>query len=200
MIALVDYGAGNVKSVARALRAVGGEVHLTADPQQIIDAERVVFPGQGHFGQAMQRLEQSGLSDAIRQAVAGGRPFLGICLGLQLLFEGSDEAPGARGLGLLPGRCVRFGEPLKVPQIGWNEVSTSGDDPVLSVIDGGYMYFVHSYFAPASDHGHVAATSDYGGPFAAAVRRDNVLATQFHPEKSGRLGLALLRRWLESSC
>ncbi len=221
MIAIVDYGAGNVRSVQKAFAAVGAATRLTADPAEIRAARRVVFPGQGHFGQSMARLRRDGLDRVLAEAVASGRPFLGICLGLQLLFDGSEEAPGVAGLGLLPGRCVRFAAPRNVPQIGWNSVRVTGQGSALDAVlalpspagpdtaarptdahqadarQDAHFYFVHSYHAVAESPADVAAVSDYDGDFTAAVRRDHLFAAQFHPEKSGRLGLALLRAWLD---
>lgn len=197
MIAVVDYGAGNVASVCKALEHLGHAAVLTADAAHLRRAERVVFPGQGHFGQAMQRLRATGLDTVLREVVASQTPFLGICLGLQLLFEGSDEAPGVAGLGLLRGHCVRFEAPLRTPQVGWNPVHTvRAGSPHDAHADGGHFYFVHSYHAQASDRDDVVAEADYGGRFVASVQRDHVFAVQFHPEKSGEAGLSLLRAWL----
>jgi glutamine amidotransferase len=145
----------------------------------------------------MQRLTATGLDDVLRDVVAGGKPFLGICLGLQLLFEGSDEAAGVAGLGILRGRCVRFAGPLRTPQVGWNAVRrTAQGSPHDALGDGAHFYFVHSYHALASDPADVVAVADYGGPFVASVQRGQVFAAQFHPEKSGEAGLALIRAWL----
>ncbi len=196
MIAVVDYGAGNVRSVLKALTSLGHEACLSADPQQLLSADMVLFPGQGHFGAAMERLAQSGLDSTLRQVVAQGTPFIGICLGLQLLFDGSDEAPSVAGLGLLPGRCVRFPTSVKVPQIGWNSIAVSAGASPIAHADDAFFYFVHSYHVVADDPSVVVAQADHGGPFTAAVWRDNLFAMQFHPEKSGRAGLALLRRCL----
>ncbi len=197
LIAVVDYGAGNVASVVRALRHLGGDAQLVSDPSELLAAERIVFPGQGHFGQAMRQLEATGLGRALRQGIDSGRPFLGICLGLQLLYQGSDEAPGVPGLGLLPGHCQRFAPGLPVPHVGWQQVRA----PFRSKRTGlenydDFYYFVHSYYAPA-DGVAVTAVADYGLRFAAAVRRDQLCAVQFHPEKSGRAGLDYLAAWLQ---
>lgn len=195
MIAIVDYGAGNVASVQKALHHLGRDAVLTADPAVLELADCVVFPGQGHFGQAMARLRETGLDQVLRRLIAADKPFVGICLGLQLLFEGSDEAPGVAGLGVLRGRCVAFAPPRKIPQIGWNglQIQRPGS-PMDAVADGAYFYFVHTYHAVASDPQDVVATADYDGPFTAAVARGNLFAAQFHPEKSGEVGLALLDR------
>jgi len=199
-ITVVDYGAGNVVSVLKALAHVGVDARLSGDPAVVRAADVVVFPGQGHFGQAMARLRQTGLDDALREVIAAGRPFIGICLGLQLLFSASDEAPGVAGLDVLPGRCVRFPDAVKVPQIGWNELAVGpAESPILDVDPGRFgrhYYFVHSYHARCEDAAAVAATAEHGEPFVAAVARDNLFAAQFHPEKSGRAGIALLRAFL----
>ena len=195
---VVDYGAGNVVSVLQALTRVGADPELSADPRRIAAADRLVFPGQGHFGQAMGRLRQTGLDDVLRDAIAAGRPFIGICLGLQLLFEGSDEAPEVAGLGVLAGRCTRFGDEVKVPQIGWNQVQRARKGTLLDAVDDGqHFYFVHSYHAVCADPGVLAGTAEHGGVFTAAVQRANLFAAQFHPEKSSAAGLALLAAALE---
>ena len=192
-VAVVDYDAGNVESVRKALAHLGVTPILTADAAVLRAASLVVFPGQGHFGQAMARLRETGLDRLIHDVVAAGTPFLGVCLGLQLLFEGSEEAPGVAGLGLLPGRSVRFVPPLKIPQIGWNAVDiTRSGTPLDAVATGSHFYFVHSYHAVADHPADVVATADHGGAFTAAVARDNLFACQFHPEKSGQVGLTLL--------
>jgi glutamine amidotransferase len=197
MIAIVDYGAGNVASVQKAFAHLGFEAVVSARRDVLHSASHVVFPGQGHFGQAMQRLRDSGLDIELRDIVDRGTPFLGICLGLQLLFDGSEEAPGVAGLGLLPGRCVRFDAALRTPQIGWNRVMVQRGGSALDAVPlASYWYFVHSYHAVASRSEDVVATADYGGPFTAAVARDNLLAVQCHPEKSGEVGLQFLQAWL----
>jgi len=194
MIAIVDYGAGNVASVQKALTFLGNTSLITSDPARIRAATQVIVPGQGHFGQAMQQLRTSGLDHVLREVVARGTPFLGICLGLQLLFEGSDEAPGVAGLGLLAGRCQRFGSAHKVPHMGWNRVTTTrAGSPFDHVLGNEYYYFAHSFYAVATNAIDAVAHTDYGGEFVAAVQRGNILATQFHPEKSGQAGLRLLR-------
>lgn len=201
MIAIVDYGAGNVASVLKALQHNGMACQLTDDPGLLREAACVVFPGQGHFGQAMARLSAKRLDTVLREVIASGKPFVGICLGLQLLFEGSDEAPGVAGLGVLRGRCVAFARPLKVPQIGWNQVDVRRPGSALDQIaDHSHFYFVHTYHAVAEDPADVVATADYGAPFVAAVQRRNVFAAQFHPEKSGQVGLDLLRAAVGAAC
>ena len=201
MIAVVDYGASNVTSVLRAFRAVGADAALTDDPAAVRVAERVVVPGVGNFAPARRRLDESGLSDAIADVARAGRPLLGICLGLQLLFEESEEAPGVAGLGLLAGRVARFRTDLPVPHVGWAQVrltSRGRSHPVLARAFGGdaaFFYHVHSYHpdgvAPPVD----LADAEYGAPFATIVGRDAVLGVQFHPEKSQTAGLALLREF-----
>ncbi len=196
MIAVVDYGAGNVASVVRALRHLGGDAQLVRDPDQLRTASHVVFPGQGHFAQAMRQLQASGLLPALRQSLQSGKPFLGICLGLQLLYQASDEAPGVAGLGLLPGQCHRFAPGLPVPHVGWQQLRAPAEPhPCGLESPGQFYYFVHSYYAPALGDA-VTALADYGVPFAAAVRQDNLCAVQFHPEKSGQAGLDYLAAWL----
>ncbi len=195
-VAVVDYGAGNVVSVIKALEHVGVDAALTADPSAILAADGVMFPGQGHFGQAMKRLRASGLDKTLDSAIRSGKPFLGVCLGLQLLFEGSDEAPGVDGLSVFKGRCERFGGDVKVPQIGWNAIDVQQPGVFGALDHGRHFYFVHSFHAVPDDPSVLAATATHGAPFCAAVARDNVMATQFHPEKSGRAGLDLLRRFV----
>lgn len=198
MIAIVDYGAGNVESVRRAIAEVGTDATLSADPAVLTAADVLVFPGQGHFGQAMARLRSGGLDEVLRRHVASGRPFVGVCLGLQLLFDRSDEAPGVAGLGVLAGEVRRFadrdaaGARVKIPQIGWNAVRRSRPGtPLDAVEDGTHFYFVHSYHVVPADAGVVAGVAEHGAPFVAAVARDNLFAAQFHPEKSGAAGLQL---------
>ena len=206
MIAIVDYGAGNVASVLKALHHLGAEAVVTADPAVLGAAAHVVFPGQGHFGQAMARLHATGLDAVLQDVLARGVPFTGICLGLQLLFEGSDEAPGVAGLGYFRGRCVSFQPPNKTPQIGWNDLrvhrqqakaESESSSPLDASFDGQHVYFVHSYHAVATEPEFVVATADYGGSFCAAVQRGPVFAAQFHPEKSGEVGLRLLRNCID---
>lgn len=189
---------GNLESVRRAVRRAGGEVELTRDPERVASAARLIVPGQGHFADGARALA-SPLGEALRASIARGTPFFGICLGLQLLFEGSDEAPGERGLAIFAGSVRRLsdgqriaGRPRKIPHMGWNEIEAR--HPILPARE--WFYFVHSYHAVPSDPSLVVATADYGEPVCAAVGRGNVLATQFHPEKSGPAGIALLSRFL----
>ncbi len=198
MIVVVDYGVNNLRSVVRALAAGGSPSTLTADPEVVRTAERLVVPGVGAFGQAMQNLTRTGLADAIRQVAGAGRPLLGICLGQQLFFERSEEAPGVAGLALLPGEVRRLPTTLPVPHVGWAEVTlTPGGlrHPALAPVfpDGKeFFYHVHSYCPAALAPDTVLGTADYGGPFATLVGRENLLGAQFHPEKSQRAGIALL--------
>ena len=199
MIAIIDYDAGNIKSVEKALQYLGQETVLTRDPEVILNAERTVLPGVGAFGDAMEKLRGYGLEPVIRDFVATGKPFLGICLGLQLLFSESEESPGVKGLGLLPGRIRRIpeGEGRKVPQIGWNDISIRPDSRLFAgVRDHSYVYFVHSYYLEAERPEDVAATTEYGALIHAAVESGNVFACQFHPEKSGHVGLRILQNFL----
>jgi glutamine amidotransferase len=202
MIAIVDYKAGNLTSVRLAFSALNREAVVSADPQVILSAERVVFPGVGAAGSAMENLRSLGLAPALREVAARGTPFLGICLGTQILFDSSEEDGGTPCLGILPGRVPRF-RPAdrrdKVPQIGWNQVKAARPHPLLDGIDDeSEFYFVHSYYpAPADPALAVGITSYAGVTFASMVAHGNVAATQFHPEKSGRIGLRLLRNFLE---
>ena len=199
MIAIIDYDAGNIKSVEKALQYLGQETVLTRDPEAILNAERAVLPGVGAFGDAMEKLRGYGLEPVIRDFVATGKPFLGICLGLQLLFSESEESPGVKGLGLLPGRIRRIpeGEGRKVPQIGWNDISIRPDSRLFAgVRDHSYVYFVHSYYLEAERPEDVAATTEYGALIHAAVESGNVFACQFHPEKSSDVGLKILKNFI----
>jgi glutamine amidotransferase len=197
-VALVDYGAGNLRSVAKALERSGLGVEWTADVAGVARADAVVLPGVGAFAAAAANLRAKGMDEAVRTAIESGRPYLGLCLGLQLLFEDSDEHALTRGLGLLRGHVRRFpervaGQPLRVPHIGWNEVRWSGEHPMRSALpERDVYYFVHSYRALPGDASDQAGTCDYGGAFAAAVAHRNVFAVQFHPEKSQAAGKRLL--------
>ncbi len=199
MIAVIDYDAGNIKSVQKALEFLGGEVLVTRDPDEILAAERVILPGVGNFGDAMEKLENFGLVSVIKEVARRRIPFLGICLGLQLLFEESEESPGVQGLGLLKGKIVRIPkeEGLKIPQIGWNCLEyPSGGKLFQDVPEGSYVYFVHSYYLQADDKEIVKATAEYGVKVEASVEQDNIFACQFHPEKSSDVGLQILRNFL----
>jgi imidazole glycerol phosphate synthase glutamine amidotransferase subunit len=197
-IVLLDYGAGNLRSVAKAFEHEGAEVTLTSDPAVARGAERLVLPGQGHFGQCMTRLEESGLGDAVREFIGTERPFLGICVGMQLIYDASEEAPGIPGLGLIPGTVKRLRTDLPLPHVGWNSVEfvrTAESDPVLEGVAGPkprYFYHVHSYGVLEADGEHVLGRCTYDDAFASIVRRDNVWGIQFHPEKSQEDGLRIL--------
>lgn len=192
-IAVLDYGIGNLRSAQKALEHVGADAVLTDDVGLIEGADGVVLPGVGNFGACMQALVGTGLADQARKVAERGQPFLGICVGMQMLFEGSAESPDVPGLGLLPGRIEWLPEGVKRPQMQWNVLSCA-DHPLLEGLDGAWVYFVHS-LAPATAE-NVLATTDYGGTVVAAVGRDNVLATQFHPEKSAASGLRLLANFV----
>lgn len=198
MITIVDYNAGNLRSVKRACDAVGIDSAFTKDPELVANADKIIFPGVGHARSAMETLVSSGLRDAVLHAAQRGTPFLGICIGAQLMLDGSEEGP-TDGLGLIPGmtRKMRPADAsLKIPHIGWNAVQVERTHPLLAGLSpGDELYFVHAYYLAPSDSQHVHAQSDYGGEFCVAMGRDNLFATQFHPEKSGRLGLDVLRRF-----
>lgn len=207
MIVIVDYGMGNLRSVSKALEHLGASVTVSGDPAQIARAGKLIVPGVGAFGAAMEELVRRGLVEPIKRTINAGTPYLGICLGLQLLFDISEENAGVPGLGLLRGTVRRFASSgsLKVPHMGWNQISNqpsaiSGqrECPLLKGIpDGSFFYFVHSYYAEPLDRSVVALSTDYGTPFAAMVWRDNLFATQFHPEKSQAMGLRLLENFVK---
>ncbi len=197
MIAIVDYGVGNLHSVAKALERVGADAHVTSEPKDISDAAAVVLPGVGAFKDSMDALRRSDLAQAVTNALRSGKPFLGICLGLQMLFSVSEEFGLTQGLSLLPGRVVRFGKNQKVPHLGWNEVKiTKPNNPLFEGIsDGSHFYFVHSYYVVPEDPAVTAAVSDYDGAFTSMVWKDNLFAVQFHPEKSQEVGLRMLENF-----
>lgn len=198
MITIIDYDAGNMKSVEKALLHLGEDVRVSRRPQDILQADKVILPGVGNFGSAMDKLKEYGLTEIIRQVCEGGTPFLGICLGLQLLFEESEECPGVKGLGILPGKILRIPKApgLKIPHMGWNSLRLTNDGRLFQGISqGGYVYFVHSYYLKAADERIVTATADYGVNIHASVEKGNVFACQFHPEKSGDLGLQILENF-----
>ncbi|MGO8675003.1 MAG: imidazole glycerol phosphate synthase subunit HisH [Limisphaerales bacterium] len=204
MIALLDYGSGNLRSVQKALLKVGAEVRVVQRPEAMADARAAVLPGVGAFDDCIRALQEQGLLEAARQFIRSGRPFLGICVGYQALFEKSDEFNScAAGLGLFQGKVVRFlgANGLKVPQIGWNQIELVRPDCPLfrGIADGSYVYFVHSFFPKPADPSIIATRTTYGEAFASSVWRDNVFATQFHPEKSQTVGLRLLRNFVELS-
>ncbi|MFQ6130916.1 MAG: imidazole glycerol phosphate synthase subunit HisH [Armatimonadota bacterium] len=194
MIALVDYGMGNLGSVDKALHYVGAEPVVTSDPAEVERAEAIVLPGVGACGDCMANLRDGGLLDPVKHAIAAGKPYLGICLGLQILFEESEEGGGVECMGIIPGSVQRFRHELKIPQIGWNQISLRAKAPHLAgVPDGSWVYFVHSYHVVPDDEAVVATTTDYGYEFVSAVHSNNIFATQFHPEKSQEVGLQMLR-------
>jgi len=200
-LAIVDYGMGNLRSVQKALERVGQAAEVTGDAERIATAPAVVLPGVGAFGACMQNLTRLGLVEPVRAAIAAGRPFLGICLGMQLLFDESEEFGPVRGLGVLPGRVVRFmpAPALKVPHMGWNSLRVARRVPQLAGIESGTsVYFVHSYYPVPADPGVIATTTTYGPEFASSIAHENVFACQFHPEKSQRVGLRLLENFVAS--
>ena len=199
MIAIIDYGAGNIKSVENAMHFLGHKAVLTRDPQKILSADHVILPGVGAFGDAMNKIRSYGLEDVIRKTVEQDTPFLGICLGLQLMFDESEESPGVKGLGLLPGKIIRIPDEgvRKVPQIGWNDLSYPVKGRLFEgVAEGAYVYFVHSYYLRARERGIVTAQTQYGVTIDASVEKGNLFACQFHPEKSEAVGMQILRNFL----
>jgi len=199
VIAIIDYDAGNIKSVEKALQYLGEEAVITRDAGEILMADKVILPGVGAFGDAMKKLNRYGLVPVIHEVVEKGIPFLGICLGLQLMFESSEEAPGVEGLGLLKGKIVRIpeGDGLKVPHMGWNSLSFPKEGRLFAGIpENSYVYFVHSYYLQAEED-IVTATAEYGVTIHASVEKGNVFACQFHPEKSSHTGLTILKNFVE---
>lgn len=205
-IAVVDYGVGNLRNVYKALEAAGAPARIVTAPDELVGARGIVLPGVGAFGDAAANLRRAGFEQPLLDAVAAGAPLLGICVGMQLLFDESDEMGRHAGLGVLPGRVTRFpegmhgadGRRLKVPQIGWNQLQHAGRDPLLKgVADGAYAYFVHSYYCAPADPACVVATTDFGFPYASVVRRERVWGIQCHPEKSQAVGLRILRNFVE---
>lgn len=200
MLAVIDYGAGNLRSVLHALTYLGVEsMRVIRSPHELRGADRIILPGVGAFGAGMQKLREQNLIPAIKDAVFAGIPYLGICLGMQFLFEYSDEMGHHEGLGLLPGYVTRFPDMpgYKVPHMGWNEIKPTRPSPLLRGIDGGYAYFVHSYYCVPLQQSDIILQVDYGIQVTAAVQRDNIYGVQFHPEKSQRTGLKILSNFLE---
>jgi glutamine amidotransferase len=203
MISIIDYGMGNLHSVQKALELVGAETQIVTEPAGIEAARKVILPGVGAFADAIDTLRQKGLVDPIKQAIHSGKPFLGICLGLQLLFDVSYEDGEHEGLGVVPGKVVRFdfsqrddARELKIPHMGWNALRFTRDFPLYRGVEpGAYVYFVHSYYVEPDDKSVIATTTDHGGEFVSSIARDNLFATQFHPEKSQRVGLAMLKNF-----
>lgn len=199
MIAIIDYDAGNLRSVEKALEAIGQEAVVTRDRNEILSSDKVILPGVGSFGDAMGRLNEYGLVNTIHEVVDSGKPFLGICLGLQLLFRRSDESDGVEGLSILPGEILRIPDApgIKIPHIGWNSLKVSEGARLFEGLgENPYVYFVHSYYLKADDESIVTATTEYGGTIIhASVQKDNVYACQFHPEKSGSVGMQILKNF-----
>ncbi len=200
MVAIIDYDAGNIKSVEKALQKLGADVVITKDAEEILRADKVILPGVGAFGDAMANLKKFGLDKVIYEVVEKGTPFLGICLGLQLLFERSDETPGVEGLGILKGEILRIPDKddLKIPHMGWNSLHLQNQGRLfMGLSEQSYVYFVHSYYLKAEDEQIVKATTDYSVNIHASVEKDNVFACQFHPEKSSDVGLKILKNFVE---
>jgi glutamine amidotransferase len=197
LIAIIDYGMGNLHSVSKAVERIGCEVIVTSDPEQIFAADGAILPGVGAFGDAMANLRETGLVDTVQTYAARGKPLLGICLGMQLLFTESEEHGLHQGLNLLPGRVVRFQGSYKVPHMGWNELSFLQASPLFDGLEQGHVYFVHSYYALPERSEDLLAVTDYHQPVTAIVGRGSLFGMQFHPEKSGDLGMALLKRFVE---
>jgi imidazole glycerol-phosphate synthase subunit HisH len=196
MIAVIDYGMGNLRSVTNAFSTLGVEIAITKDPDTIRNARALVLPGVGAFGKCIENLQKYALFDLIKEQIAEGKPYLGICLGMQILLESSEEAPGTKGMGVIKGSVVRFRGAMKIPHMGWNNVEIVRPGAIFdSIPSGSYFYFVHSYYPhPTED---VAATmTEYGVKFASSVQKGNIFASQFHPEKSQRIGLQLLRNFV----
>lgn len=200
MIAIIDYDAGNLKSVEKALAYLGEEAVISRDRDEILTADKVILPGVGSFGDAMEKIHKFNLKNTIYDVVDKNIPFLGICLGLQLLFKTSDETPGVSGLGILDGEILRIPDApgLKIPHIGWNSLELKNDGRLYkNIANQSYVYFVHSYYLKAKDEGIVKASTEYGTHIHASVEKDNVFACQFHPEKSSEVGLTILRNFAE---
>lgn len=196
-IVIVDYGMGNLHSVNKAIAAVGGEPVISGDARVLAEAEKLILPGVGAFGDCMANLHQSGLVPVLQEYLQSGRPFLGICLGMQVLFEGSDEAPGVAGLGYFKGQVRKLSTNFKIPHMGWNKLSLRSSSPLLAQAANEYVYFVHSFHAEPQDQAIITSTCDYGMEVTASVGQGSVQACQFHPEKSSRVGLGLMRAFKE---
>ena len=198
MIAIIDYGMGNLYSVEKAFAKLGASVAVTSNPNEIYKADKVVLPGVGAFGDCMYNLREYGMTGVIKQVIAQGKPFLGICLGLQLLFDGSEEDPGIDGLGIFPGMIKKISAPgMKIPHMVWNSLDFFSPSPLFSGLSQQpFVYFVHSFHAVPDDPGLITAVAEYGGSVTAAVGRDNVQAVQFHPEKSSAVGMSILANFI----
>lgn len=197
-LAVLDYGAGNLRSVEKALQRAGAEAVVTDSGEAAADADALVVPGVGHFGQCVRQFRAAGFETLVSRWFAAERPLLGICVGMQILYATSEEDPSAEGLGILPGRVRRLPAEVTVPHMGWDTVVATRDDPVLAGLDGEQMYFANSYYADPADDAHVVATCDYGPGFPCVVRTGSVVGTQFHPEKSAAVGAALLTNWVRA--
>lgn len=201
MIAIIDYGAGNIQSVYKALKFIGADCKVTSDKDEILKADGAILPGVGSFGDAMDTMTKRGIKDTIIEYTKSGKPFLGICLGLQLLFPESEETPGVKGLDIFKGTITKIpnqNRSLKIPHMGWNNISIKQKNGIFKDIEGEpYVYFVHSFYLKAQDKDIVAATTQYGVEIDAAVQKGNIIATQFHPEKSGEVGLKMLKNFVE---
>lgn len=194
MITIIDYEAGNLKSICNMLDFLGEKYQISSTPQEIENAKRIIFPGQGHFAQAMKNLENKNLIEPIKKAIANGAKFLGICLGLQILFEKSEEAPGVEGLGIVKGEVKKFTQG-KIPQIGWNKIATTQNN---SYLEDDYFYFVNSYYVVPEDENIISSKCNYHIDFAASIEHKNLSAVQFHPEKSSDAGINFFKKWLNS--
>lgn len=201
MIAIIDYGAGNIQSVYKALKFIGADCKVTSDKDEILNADGAILPGVGSFGDAMDTMTKRGIKNTIIEYTKSGKPFLGICLGLQLLFPESEETPGVKGLNIFKGTITKIpnqNRTLKIPHMGWNNISIKQKNGIFKGIEGEpYVYFVHSFYLKAQDKDIVAATTQYGVEIDAAVQKGNIIATQFHPEKSGEVGLKMLKNFVE---
>ena len=199
MVALIDYDAGNILSVQKAIEHLGEKAVLTRDPKILRSADKVILPGVGAFGDAMEKIRGYNLEEVIKETADSGKPFLGVCLGLQIMFDESEEAPGVKGLSVLPGKIKKIptGEFKKIPHMGWNSLELKNSSPLMENADGKYVYFVHSYFCDPEDKSIITAVTDYGTEVTAAVGKGSVQAFQFHPEKSSKVGIALLKAFKE---
>lgn len=191
-VVIIDYGAGNVKSLGNMLEFLGAQYEITGDKNKILAAEKIIFPGQGHFEQALKKLEEHNMPDVIKEAISKGADFLGICLGLQVLFEKSEEAPGIEGLGIFKGEVKKF-QKGKTPQIGWNNISVT---PANTYLEDDYFYFVNSYYVVPEDKSIISSITNYHIDFCSSVQKDNICAVQFHPEKSSDAGIRFFKKWL----